>query len=320
MKVNILILAGGLGTRMKSSVPKVMHNICGKPILEYIVDTSARIGPSRIILLIGNGSDAVKEHFSSFDSDMLKFAYQEKQLGTGDALRSAVDSIEKNSVLVILSGDVPLITEVTIEKLLNVHRDKRSAITVLSMMPDNPDGYGRIIRNEDNLVTGIVEHRDADRTQRGIKEVNAGIYCIDSDFIEQYIDMLSNDNAQGEYYLTDLIGIAHKNGRPVHSYVIEDEREVLGINNRDQLSQIEDIMLERIRKKAMTGGVTMRNPRTVYMDSTVTVGADTVIEPCTVLMGKTVIGKGCRIGAFSYLYNAVIGDNVNIEAQTKIVK
>lgn len=320
MKVNILILAGGLGTRMKSSLPKVMHSICGKPILEYIVNTSKMADPSRIVLLIGNGSQRVRQHFESADMDILQFAYQKEQLGTGDALRSAAQYIEKNSVVIILSGDVPLITYKTIDELLKDHKRRKSTITVLSMLPDDPTGYGRIIRNKDDLVTGIVEHKDADNDQKQIKEVNAGIYCIESDFIEEYIDELNNDNAQGEYYLTDLIGIAHRNNMHVHSHIIGDKQEVLGINNRYQLSEIEDIMLGRIRQHMMNEGVTMRNPETIYIESTVTVGRDSVIEPCTVLKGKTILGEGCSIGAFSYLENVVIKDGEIIKPYTKIIE
>ncbi len=322
MTINILILAGGLGTRMKSTIPKVMHNVCGKPILEHIVNTSSKLNPERIILLIGNGSEKVKKYFETQYSkkSLIDFAYQKEQLGTGDALKSAVTHIMKNSNVIILSGDVPLIREETIEKLLETHKLKQNTVTILTMMPINSFGYGRIERDESGNIKSIVEHKDANDKQKEIKEVNAGIYCINSDFICKYIDSIKNDNIQKEYYITDLISIAHKNHLLVDSVIVENASEVLGVNNRNQLAEIEQIMLNRKREEMMRNGVTMENPESIYIDSDVKCENDVIIESNVVIKGKTIINKGCIIKSFTYLNNVELKENTIIKAGSIIEK
>ncbi len=322
MTINILILAGGLGTRMKSTVPKVMHNICGKPILEHIVDTSSKLNPERIILLIGNGSKIVKDYFETqyFKKSLIDFAYQKEQLGTGDALKSAVTHIMKNSNVIILSGDVPLIKKETIERLLKTHESKQNAVTVLTMIPTNPFGYGRMERDAQGNIKSIVEHKDANDKQKEIGEVNAGIYCIKSDFIYKYIDSIGNNNKQKEYYITDLISITHKNDLQVDSVIVENASEVLGINNRNQLAEIEQIMLAMKREEMMKNGVTMESPESIYIDSNVECENDVIIESNVVIKGKSIIKKGCIIKSLSYLNNVELKENTIIEPGSIIEK
>ncbi len=319
MKTNILILAGGMGTRMKSLIPKVMHRICGKPILEFIVNTSMKLNPSRIILLVGNGSDKIENHFSAHAFKQIKFAHQDKQLGTGDALKCAVKEIETGSAVVILSGDVPLISEATIGMLIEKHRESRNSVTVLTMLLDNPEGYGRIIR-DGKFVKAIIEHRDATSEQRKINEVNTGIYCMNADFIFEYIEKIDNNNVQKEYYITDLIKIAHDNGKGVDSVIIGNHQEVLGINNRVQLSEMEQIIVKRKIEKLMFEGVSFNNPQSIYIEPDVEIGGDSHIESNVVIKGKTKIGRECNIGAFSYIENAILEDKSIIKPYSRIDK
>lgn len=316
MNLNVLILAGGLGTRMKSATPKVMHSICGKPILEYIVDTSQKLEPSRIILLTGNGSQSVKEYFKG--RELIEFAHQKEQLGTGDAVKSAAEHFDDSGVVLVLSGDVPLISENTLRKLLKRHEEADADVTLLTMILENPAGYGRIIK-KGNMVTDIVEHKDADNEQRKIKEVNAGLYAFDAAFLKKEIYNLKNDNAQKEYYLTDLINVA-SNDKGAVSINVDDAMEVSGINNRNQLSGLEQYMLNSIRMKFMADGVTMRSPETIYIESSVHIDNDVTIEQCVTLKGNTCIGSESYIGANAYIENADIKKGSIIEPGSIIRK
>ncbi len=309
MNLNVLILAGGLGTRMKSSLPKVMHSLCGKPMLEYIVDTARILEPSRIIILIGNGSEKVREHFEREKG--IEFAFQKEQLGTGDAVKSAIGNIDEKGTVIVLSGDVPLIASGTLKKLVRTHEEEKADVTLLTMILEDPAGYGRILKKGNN-VTGIVEHKDASEEQRMIKEVNAGLYAFDAEFLKREIFSLKNDNKQKEYYITDLIGIA-AGSRGAVSVSVDDAQEVSGINNRKQLSLLEERMLRDIRDSLMMEGVTIRNPQTVYIESTVRIGRDVVIEQGVTLKGSTVIEDNAVIGAHAYIENGNVKKGSVIE-------
>ncbi|MFO8062236.1 MAG: sugar phosphate nucleotidyltransferase [bacterium] len=317
MNLNILILAGGMGTRMKSSLPKVMHSICGRPMLYHIVETSGMLEPDKIILLIGNGSEMVRDYFEQ-ENIPVEYAYQHEQLGTGDALRCAVPSIDRSSEVIILSGDVPLIRKDTLEHLYNRHCDIGSAVTVLTMEPENPFGYGRIIKDKEGNVIDIVEQKDADEKQRTVREVNTGIYCMNGSFIIDSIDEIDNDNAQNEYYITDLIRIASRKKLTVDSLITHSSSEVLGVNNRSQMAGVENIMLEARREEMMKNGVTMRLPGTIYIDHDVRVGRDVIIESSVTLKGSTVIEDNCRIGAGAYIRDEHIVKNTVIKPGTVI--
>ncbi len=320
ININILILAGGLGTRMKSNLPKVMHKICGKPIVEYIVDTSIQLNPERIILLIGNGSEIVKKHFTeNYKNENIYFAHQEKQLGTGDAVKSAEKMLQSNTNIIILSGDVPLIKKETLEKLVNMHNENNNTITLLSMFLDNPFGYGRIVK-ENNNVKAIVEEKDANEEVKKIKEVNAGIYIMKSDFLKEYVYKLNNNNAQKEFYITDLIKLASNDNKQVESILIENEKEVMGINNRYQLAFIENIILRQIKEKFMLNGVTMENAETIYIDYNVEIESDVIIESNVTLKGNSKIKKGSIIKAGTYIENAIIQENTEIKPNSVIIE
>ncbi|MDY6787762.1 MAG: sugar phosphate nucleotidyltransferase [candidate division WOR-3 bacterium] len=317
MNLNILILAGGMGTRMKSSLPKVMHSICGRPMLYHIVETSGMLDPEKIILLIGNGSEMVRDYFEE-ENISVEYAYQHEQLGTGDALRCAVPSIDRDSEVIILSGDVPLIRKDTLEQLYDRHCDGGNAVTVLTMEPENPFGYGRIIKDRENNVIDIAEEKDADNKQRAIREVNTGIYCMKGSFIIDSIDEIDNNNAQNEYYITDLIRIASKKKLTVDSLITHSNSEVLGVNNRSQMAVVESIMLETRKREMMKNGVTMRLPGTIYIDHDATVGRDVIIESSVTLKGRAVIEDNCRIGAGSYIRDKRIVKGTVIKPGTVI--
>ncbi|MDD3803266.1 MAG: sugar phosphate nucleotidyltransferase [bacterium] len=312
MTLNVLILAAGLGTRMKSNKPKVMHKILGKPILEYIIDASSKISPSRTILLISPKQEDMRIHF---EKQGLWFAVQEKQLGTGDAVKSAMQEVEENADLMVLAGDVPMIRTETLKMLYEKHVKEKASITFLTMLLENPKGYGRVKKSEET-VERIVEEKDATEEIKKIKEVNSGIYVFAHDFLKEGIKLIKNENAQKEYYLTDLISIAHGRKLKTIAVPINDSSEVSGINDRKQLSDIEQAMLYRKLCSLMQNGVTIRSPQTVYIDDKVLIGADTEIGSHVVLKGSTVIGERAVIKDFSYINNKKIADGEIIQPFT----
>lgn len=309
MKKDILILAGGLGTRMKSPLPKVMHRIMGKPILEYITDTAFSLAPERVILLVGNGAEVVVRHF---EGKGCIFARQKEQLGTGDAVKSALEFIEKDSSVLILSGDVPLITQKTLNRMFDFHSSSGNAITLLTMILKDPAGYGRIVKDSSGNVEKIVEHKDADEKTREIREVNAGIYVINGSFLHSNVPLIRNDNAQKEYYLTDLINMAYSQSLSVKTILVENENEVKGINNREQLSEIESVMQSSFKKTLMLSGVTIESPLSVHIDSDSVIMNDVTIEPCVTIRGKSIIRSGALIGAHSHIENADIAEGERV--------
>ncbi|HAV92800.1 TPA: hypothetical protein DCW38_06435 [candidate division WOR-3 bacterium] len=316
MTLNVLILAAGLGTRMKSEKSKVMHEILGKPILEYILNVSLSLSPSRTILLVSPKQNDIKEKFQGRG---LMFAVQQKQFGTGDAVKSAVLSVEKDAELMVLAGDVPMITSETLGKLYETHMKEKNGITFLTMVLQNPKGYGRVSR-KNGKIASIIEERDASEEIKKINEVNSGIYVFSYDFLSHGISMLDNNNAQKEYYLTDLVRIAHEKGIKTQTIIIEDYSEVSGINDRKQLCEIERTMLDRRISDLMESGVTIRNPLTVYIDDDVTIGADVEICSNVVLKGKTVIKEKAFIGDFSFIRNGIIESGAIIKPHTVIDK
>lgn len=316
MKKDILILAGGLGTRMKSPLPKVMHKIMGKPMLEYITDTAFSLSPERVILLVGNGAGTVVSHF---EGKGCIFAHQKEQLGTGDAVKSALEFIERDSSVLILSGDVPLISSKTLSAMFDFHTSSKNTITLLTMLLDDPSGYGRIVKDKNGSVERIVEHRDADENIKKIKEVNAGIYVVSGEFLHKNVPLITNSNAQREYYLTDLINMAYSDSLPVRTILVEDGNEVKGINNRKQLSEIEAVMQASLKEKLMMSGVTIESPLTVHIDSDSVIMNDVTIEPCVTIRGRSRIGSGAHICAHSNIENAEIADGVRVPPFSSII-
>ncbi|MBR5229171.1 MAG: bifunctional UDP-N-acetylglucosamine diphosphorylase/glucosamine-1-phosphate N-acetyltransferase GlmU [Firmicutes bacterium] len=304
-----VILAAGAGTRMKSEKPKVLHEICGKPMVSHVTSQAAAAGSENIIIVVGHGADKVQ---SQLADQGLSFALQTEQLGTGHAVMMAKDQIPDEGDVFVLCGDTPLITAETLKKFAAYHTEKKNAVTVLTAVFENPFGYGRIIRGADDQILKIVEQKDASEEEKAVKEVNAGMYCMNAVFLKSNITKLSSDNAQNEYYITDLIAMAVESGNGAGAYIVEDSDEIMGVNNRVQLSQASDVMRKRIAEKHMVNGVTIIDPSRVYIEDDVVIGNDTEIWPGAVLKGKTVIGKGCMIGADCQIENSTVGDGTDI--------
>lgn len=304
-----VILAAGEGTRMKSNHPKVAHEICGKPIVQHVIESVEGAGIDDIVVVVGHKSEEVQ---SCIESEV-KFALQEKQLGTGHAVMCAVDYIKDNDgITLVLTGDTPLITDATITSLISYHNNHGFSGTILTSKLDNPSGYGRIVRDGEDNVLKIVEQKDASEDERLINEINSGIYCFDTQRLMEALKSIGTNNAQGEYYLTDVIEIMRSRGLLVGAYVAPDSSEIMGINSRLQQADAARVMRKRILMNLMTEGVTIIDPDNVYIDKTVVVGKDTIIYPGTVIEGKSIIGEECIIGPNTRLVDSIIHDNVEV--------
>lgn len=312
-KLKVIILAAGEGKRMKSKLPKVLHKVQGKTMVEHVIDTAEGCGAEDICVVVGHGAEQVKE---ALKDRKVSFALQEKQLGTGHAVMQAGDFIDEDSDILVLYGDTPLITPATIEKLLDFHRSENNSISIISALIDDPAGYGRIIRDKNGSFLKNVEHKDATEEERLVKEVNSGIYCFKGSALKKGLSMLKNDNAQGEYYLPDTLEIILKDGGRVNAMTVADAGEFAGVNSRVQLAQAEVAMRKRINLKHMENGVTMIDPENTYIESDVVIGMDTVLLPGCVLEGKTVIGENCTVGPNSRLTNMKLGNGVKFQYST----
>jgi bifunctional UDP-N-acetylglucosamine pyrophosphorylase / glucosamine-1-phosphate N-acetyltransferase len=309
--LEVVILAAGLGTRMKSSTIKILHRAAGRPIIDYVLDLAAEVCERPPVMVIGHQREAVQKAVDQ----RARFAVQDQQLGTGHAVLQAADFIEGNSVL-ILSGDVPLTRSETLRRLIEQHESEKNALTLLTMRPDDPAMYGRIVRDADGTVARIVEAKDANDDERKIDEVNAGIYVFEAADLFDNLRGLSTNNSQGEYYLTDLIAILRKAGKRVGAVVASDPIEAVGVNSRAELAVVEAEIQRRVVTKLMADGVTFRNPNTVVIDSTVTIGADSVVYPYVTLEGTTAIGRQCIIEPGVHLINVTAGDDVHFKTGT----
>jgi bifunctional UDP-N-acetylglucosamine pyrophosphorylase/glucosamine-1-phosphate N-acetyltransferase len=313
--LDVVILAAGLGTRMKSATIKILHRAAGKPIIDYVLDLAAEVGGSSPVVIVGHQREAVQKSIG----DRARFAVQEQQLGTGHAVLQAAEELEgsvKGRKILILSGDVPLTRPDTLRRLLEQHDRENNALTVLTMKPAEPGMYGRIVRDSDGSVTRIVEAKDANEGEKDIDEVNAGIYVFDGEHLFDNLRNLSTDNSQGEYYLTDLIAVLRQAGKRVGAHVAVDPIEALGVNSRAELATVEAEIQRRVVEKLMKAGVTFRNPATVVIDSTVTIGADSVVYPFVTLEGTTSVGEGCVLDPGVHLINVTVGDDVHLKTGT----
>ena len=312
-----IILAAGEGTRMKSKVPKVLHKVCGKPILEYVIDASKNANVEKSYIIVGHGGEKVKEEFKDHD---ITFKTQpigeDHPYGTGYAVMQAIDYIEDNSNVIILYGDTPLITDKTIEKLMGYHKENKYNGTVLTAFLDDPAGYGRIVRDGKGHILKIVEDKDATEEEKKLKEINSGIYCFNGKDLKYALDKIDNNNAQGEYYITDVITILKEEGSKVGAYIIDDPREIHGVNSRVQLAFCEKIMRDRINESYMVEGVTIIDPENTYIESSASIGKDSIIYPGVRLTGDTIIGEDCIIGENSRIENSKIGNKVEIYSST----
>jgi bifunctional UDP-N-acetylglucosamine pyrophosphorylase / glucosamine-1-phosphate N-acetyltransferase len=310
--LDVIILAAGQGTRMKSATIKILHRAAGRPIIDYVLDLAAEISPRPPIVVIGHQREAVQQAVG----DRARFAVQEEQKGTGHAVLQAARMIDGSRHVLILSGDVPLTRPETLRRLLDEHARSQNALTLLTMKLDDPAMYGRIVRDADGAVTRIVEAKDASEDELLIDEVNAGIYVFDGAHLFDNLRNLSTNNAQGEYYLTDLLGALRDTGKRVGAVIADDPIEALGVNSRADLASVEGEIQRRVVAKLMSEGVTFRNPATVVIDSTVTIGNDTVVYPFVTIEGKTAIGSRCVIEPGVHLVDVTVGDDVHLKTGT----
>ena len=313
-----LVLAAGKGTRMKSALPKVLHPLLGKPILAYVIDLLHEIHVDGTVVVIGHGGDLVKKRFKSRGLD---FVVQQEQRGTGDAVRCAEKCIEnRHCDVLIICGDTPLFTKETIRSFIKAHREAEHKVSILSTKLSDPTGYGRIIRDEHGGFSKIVEEKDASVEERKVTEVNTGTYLADGKVLFELVKGVGCDNAQGEFYLTDIVALAKEKGYPVGAFTLAAEEEAMGVNSRMQLAMAEKVLLNRVREGHMVNGVTFSMPHTTYIEQEVIVGQDVIIGPYCVLKGQTLIEDGATIGSFSYIKNGYVPAGSVIEPYTKIIK
>lgn len=302
-----VILAAGQGSRMKSSLYKVLHPVAGKAMVEHVLEQLEALKPSQIVTVVGCGAELVKEQLGNRS----EYALQKEQLGTGHAVMVTKELLaDKKGTTLVICGDTPLLTSETLEQLIKHHEQTKAKATVLTAQTNTPTGYGRIIRDKEHYVEKIVEQKDATDAEQKITEINTGTYCFDNEFLYKALDQVGNKNAQGEYYLTDVIGILKDAGEKVSAYVMSAFEESLGVNDRVALSKANQQMRMRINHRHMVNGVTFVDPNTTYIDADVVIGNDTCLEAGVVLKGETVIGSNCFIGAHSEIKDSVIEDEV----------
>lgn len=330
--LGVIVMAAGLGKRMKSDQVKVLHHVAGQPMVLYAVDVALQLAGHRIAVVVGHQSDRVRQVIESGiagrpGSKSVSIVEQAEQLGTGHAVmqsRSVFcdDDEARPTNFLILNGDTPLLKEETARELLRVHHTQRAAVTILTATLDDPSGYGRVIRRQSggghqseitpSDVLKIVEDRDAVSVERATKEINAGTYVVSGGFLFDALDKLEPRNAQNEYYLTDIVRMAVAQGRPVAAVTLQDPEEGLGVNTRQQLAAAEQVVRRQIRERWLEAGVTMRDPDSVWIDAGVTIGRDTVLYPHVSLEGKTIIGEGTTIRSGVRITDCVIGNHVEI--------
>ena len=310
-----IVLAAGQGKRMKSKLYKVLHPVCEKPMVGHVVDTLKELNAARIVAVVGHGAEAVQAYLG----DKAEYTLQAQQCGTGHAVMQ-VESLLANEdgMSLVICGDTPLITKETLEKLFDVHVEKGAAATLLSAILPQPAGYGRIVRDVNGSVLGIVEHKDCNAEQLAIQEINAGTYCFDNRKLFEALKQVTNNNAQGEYYLTDVIAILQQSGETIAAHILEDPNEATGVNDRAALAEVEHVMRARINRKHMLNGVTFIDSMSTYIGTDVAIGSDSVIHPGTVLSGKTVIGQDCEIGPSAHITDCTVDDAVSIRYSTLV--
>lgn len=305
MDLSVVILAAGEGTRMKSDLPKVLHNLAGRPLVRHALETARQLTDAPPVLIVGHGAEAVKQ----VAGPGVIPVEQEEQLGTGHAVLQARDQLRGRADLVLVSyADMPLLTAETLEQLVERQRQNRGPITMLTLVRENPRGFGRVVRAEDGTVSAVVEEAVATPEQLAIRELNAGVYCFDARWLWEHVDQIPLTLPKGEYYLTDLVEMAVGEGGSVEAVVAADEDELLGINTRVHLAEAEKALRRRVNERWMRSGVTLVDPATTYIDESVVVGRDTTIQPNTHLRGETIIGERCVIGPNTIIEDSVIED------------
>ena len=314
--LDVLILAAGLGTRMRSNCAKVLHKADGRPLINHVCRTAAALSPEKIYIVIGHQAEEVRKAvLEQFGENDVVFVEQKQQLGTGDAVNSAREFLEgRDSTILILSGDVPLIRPETLKGLIQQHHTHRNtACTILTVNQSDPAGYGRVVRGPGGAFERIVEQKDATDTEREIREINAGIYCFNTSRLFDALKNVRNENAQGEYYLTDVPALLNAAGEEVAIFLHSDSREIEGVNNRRQLADIERLIRERtISRLMLDDGVTFIDPETTYVSEFASIGRDTVIYPNVSIEGATEIGEGTTVRAGTRITNSTIGSGVEV--------
>ena len=309
--LGVILMAAGLGKRMKSDLPKVLHPLGGVPLISYPLRVCRSLDPAKVVVVVGHGAEQVKE---ACDYENIIWIPQKEQLGTGHAVKCTRGTLGQfPGDLLILSGDVPFITKDSLATLLLHHRDHESTVSLMTACLDHPSGYGRVLRGSNGEVTRIVEDKDAIAGEKQINEVNAGIYVVSPKFLYSALDDLTNLNRQREYYLPDIVSIACRNGERVSAVRMDDPREMLGINTREELAIMERAMQEKINRRLMESGVTLKDPLTTYIDEGVKIGKDTVIGPNTHLMGRTVVGERCLIDGNAHVTNSRFGKESHLK-------
>jgi bifunctional UDP-N-acetylglucosamine pyrophosphorylase/glucosamine-1-phosphate N-acetyltransferase len=311
-KLNIIILAAGKGTRMHSSKPKVLHRVGAQPILGHVINCAKSLSPDKIIVVYGYGGEQVKAAFANED---IVWAEQKEQLGTGHAVKQAMPHIDSDATTLILLGDVPLVNVDACNQLVNASYDQ---LVIQSFIKPDPTGYGRIIRNKDNLVTAIVEHKDATDVQRQVDEVNTGIMAMQSQHLKNWLMRLNNDNAQKEYYLTDIIGFAVADGVKVSAEIIDDEWSVTGINSKQDLALIERVYQHRNAAQLLNKGVTLMDPARIDVRGSLETEQDVEIDVGCIFEGDVSLGEGVTVGAYCVIKDAKIAGGTTIEPFTHI--
>jgi len=307
MSLKVIILAAGQGTRMKSELPKVMHKVCGLPMLEHVLKNT-EIDNSEAVVVIGHKSEVVRDYFAQ----SVKYAYQNEQLGTGHAVMMAIDHIADDDEVLIVCGDTPLIEKEVLQNMYDLKKQGNKAVIMTSLVKD-PTGYGRIVKSHDKF-TKIVEDKDSDENQKKINEINAGTYIIEGKLLKSELANLSTNNSQNEYYLTDVLENIAKDHQ-VSTFVV-DSKSILGINSRLQLSQAEYVMRKRINEGHMKNGVTMLNPDCTYIDKSVIIEKDCIIHPNCHIKGSSVIKKNTEIRENTTIENSTLGENVTVKSST----
>jgi len=310
MRPTVIILAAGLGTRMRSALPKALHLLAGKELIRHVLDAVKPLGPGKTAVVVGHQADRVRK---AMDGYAVEIVHQAEQLGTGHAVRQAVDIIAAaEGPVLVLCADTPLLTPATLISLVESHSRAKAAVTVLTAMAEDPAGYGRVVRGRLGVMR-IVEEKDATTAQKKIREVNAGIYCFEKKFLLSALGGIKNRNAQGEYYLPDAIALARKKKQKVAAVLCPDTDEAMGINSRFDLSQAEMVLQARTNLRWMLEGVTLPDPATVFIGADVVIGRDSIVYPNVRLEGKTTLGEGCSVFPGSRIVDSTLGSGVMIK-------
>ena len=309
--LGIIILAAGRGRRMRSSTPKALHLLGGKPLLSYPLRAGAGLGPEKVFVVVGHGADRIRKAFPEIDP--AGWVMQRDQRGTGHAVLCARQAVgDFRGDLLILSGDVPFLSQRSLSEMLRAHRSGAHDLTLATATLADPSGYGRVLRDPDGAIAGVVEERDATEAEREIREVNVGLYVASAGFLFPALEELGNDNDQGEYYLPDTVRVAAEKQARLGSLTIDDPRECRGVNNREELAWMEKALRQDINRKWMERGVTLEDPENTYIDADAVIGEDTVIGPNSHLLGRTVVGARCHIDGSAYLTNVRLADEVHL--------